>query len=61
MDKATHNKIVSFIWGTANDSLRYHFGRSNDPDVILPMYVNRRMDALHEARCATEIQLGIFA
>ena len=27
MDQATHNKIVSFIWGIADDVLRYLFRR----------------------------------
>ena len=48
MDQATHNKIVSFIWGIADDVLRDFFKRGKYPDVILPMCVTRRMDAVLE-------------
>ena len=48
MDQATHNKIVSFIWGIARDVLRDLFKRGKYPDVILPMCVIRRMDAVLE-------------
>jgi len=46
--EATHNKIVSFIWGIADDVLRDLFKRGKYPDVILPMCVIRRMDAVLE-------------
>ena len=46
MGQATHNKIVSFIWGIADDVLRDLFRRGKYPDVILPMCVLRRMDAM---------------
>jgi len=48
MDQATHNKIVSFIWGIADDVLRDLFKRGKYPDIILPMYVLRRFDAVLE-------------
>src|ERR1700727_3642228 len=48
MDRATHNKIGSFIWGIADDVLRDLFKRGKYPDVILPMCVLRRMDAVLE-------------
>src|SRR5436189_2543032 len=48
MDQATHNTIVSFIWGIADDVLRDLFKRGKYPDVILPMCVIRRMDAVLE-------------
>jgi type I restriction enzyme M protein len=48
VDQATHNKIVSFIWGIADDVLRDLFRRGKYPDVILPMFVIRRMDAVLE-------------
>jgi type I restriction enzyme M protein len=48
MDQAAHNKIVSFIWGIADDVLRDLFKRGKYPDVILPMCVIRRMDAVLE-------------
>lgn len=48
MNQAMHNKIVSFIWGIADDVLRDLFKRGKYPDVILPMCVIRRMDAVLE-------------
>ena len=42
MDHATHNKIVSFIWGIADDVLRDLFKRGKYPDVILPMRSEER-------------------
>jgi hypothetical protein len=48
MDQATHNRIVSFIWGIADDVLRDLFRRGKYPDVILPMCVLRRLDAVLE-------------
>jgi len=48
MDQATHNKVVSFIWGIADDVLRDLFKRGKYPDVILPMCVLRRLDAVLE-------------
>ena len=49
MDQATHNKIISFIWGIADDVLRDLFKRGKYPDVILPMCVLRRLDAVLES------------
>ena len=48
MDQATHNKIVSFLWGIADDVLRDLFKRGKYPDVVLPMCVLRRLDAVLE-------------
>jgi type I restriction enzyme M protein len=48
VDPTTSNKIVSFIWGIADDVLRDLFKRGKYPDVILPMCVIRRMDAVLE-------------
>jgi type I restriction enzyme M protein len=48
MDQATHNKIVSFLWGIADDVLRDLFKRGKYPGVILPMCVLRRFDAVLE-------------
>ena len=48
VDRITSNKIVSFIWGIADDVLRDLFKRGKYPDVILPMCVIRRMDAVLE-------------
>jgi type I restriction enzyme M protein len=48
LDQSTHHKIVSFIWGIADDVLRDLFKRGKYPDVILPMCVIRRMEAVLE-------------
>ncbi|MBX9680764.1 MAG: type I restriction-modification system subunit M N-terminal domain-containing protein [Gemmataceae bacterium] len=48
MDQAAHNKIVSFIWGIADDVFRDLFVRGKYRDVILPMCVLRRLDAVLE-------------
>ena len=48
MDQATHSKIVSFLWGIADDVLRDLFKRGKYPDVMLPMCVLRRLDAVLE-------------
>ncbi|HAY26875.1 MAG TPA: SAM-dependent DNA methyltransferase, partial [Candidatus Accumulibacter sp.] len=48
MDQGTHNKIISFIWGIADDVLRDLFKRGKYPDVILPLCVIRRLDAVLE-------------
>ena len=48
MDHSTHNKIVFFIWSIADDCLRDVFVRGKYRDVILPMFVLRRLDALLE-------------
>jgi hypothetical protein len=45
MDHSTHNKIVSFIWSIADDCLRDVFVRGKYSDVILPMFVLRRLDS----------------
>ncbi len=47
MDNA-HSQIVSFIWSIADDVLRDVFLRGQYRDVILPMVVLRRLDALLE-------------
>ena len=48
MDNQTHNSIVSFIWGIADDCLRDVYVRGKYRDVILPMTVIRRLDVLLE-------------
>ena len=48
MDNQVHNSIVSFIWGIADDCLRDVYVRGKYRDVILPMTVIRRLDALLE-------------
>ncbi|MBE2285281.1 MAG: SAM-dependent DNA methyltransferase [Prosthecobacter sp.] len=48
MDHSAHNKLVSFIWSIADDCLRDVFVRGKYRDVILPMFVLRRIDCLLE-------------
>lgn len=48
MTSTTHNKIISFIWSIADDCLRDVYVRGKYRDVILPMTVLRRLDALLE-------------
>lgn len=48
MDHSAHNKIVGFIWSIADDCLRDVFVRGKYRDVILPMFVLRRLDCLLE-------------
>jgi type I restriction enzyme M protein len=48
MNHSTHNSIISFIWGIADDVLRDVYVRGKYRDVILPMTVIRRIDCLLE-------------
>lgn len=48
MNTSVHNKLVSFIWSIADDCLRDVYVRGKYRDVILPMVVLRRLDALLE-------------
>ena len=48
MHHATHTGIVNFIWSIADDVLRDVYVRGKYRDVILPMTVIRRLDALLE-------------
>ncbi|MBD2526789.1 class I SAM-dependent DNA methyltransferase [Nostoc sp. FACHB-133] len=48
MDLSLQNKNVSFIWSIANDCLRDLYVRGKYRDVILPMFVLRRLDCLLE-------------
>lgn len=48
MNQAAHDKIDSFIWGIADDVLRDLLVRGKYRDVILPMCVLRRLDAVLE-------------
>ncbi|MBE9197287.1 SAM-dependent DNA methyltransferase, partial [Synechocystis sp. LEGE 06083] len=48
MNPVSHNNIVNFIWGIADDVLRDVYVRGKYRDVILPMTVIRRLDALLE-------------
>jgi type I restriction enzyme M protein len=57
MDSQTHNQIVSFIWGIADDCLRDVYVRGKYRDVILPMTVIRRLDAVLEDTKASVLDL----
>jgi len=48
MNYAQHNMIVNFIWRIADDVLRDIYVRGKYRDVVLPMTVIRRLDALLE-------------
>jgi type I restriction enzyme M protein len=48
MDPSIHGNIVNFIWGIADDVLRDLYVRGKYRDVILPMTVLRRLDAVLE-------------
>lgn len=48
MNHTQHNRIVSFIWGIADDVLRDVYTRGKYRDIILPFTVLRRLDALLE-------------
>jgi len=48
VNHTVHNKLVSFIWSIADDCLRDVYVRGKYRDVILPMVVLRRLDALLE-------------
>lgn len=48
MNQAVYNKLVAFIWSIADDCLRDVYVRGKYRDVILPMVVLRRLDALLE-------------
>ena len=57
MDNKIHNAIVSFIWGIADDCLRDVYVRGKYRDVILPMTVIRRLDAMLEGSKATVLDM----
>jgi type I restriction enzyme M protein len=48
VNNQTYNSIVSFIWSIADDCLRDVYVRGKYRDVILPMTVIRRLDAVLE-------------
>lgn len=49
MDPTLHNKLVSFVWGIADDVLRDVLVRGKYRDAILPMVVIRRLDVILES------------
>jgi type I restriction enzyme M protein len=56
MNTSVHNKLVSFIWSIADDCLRDVYVRGKYRDVILPMVVLRRLDALLEPTKAAVLE-----
>jgi type I restriction enzyme M protein len=56
MDQTQLNWLTNFIWGIADDVLRDLFKRGKYPDVILPMCVIRRMDAVLESTKAQVLE-----
>lgn len=48
-DSINHARIVSLIWGIADDVLRDVYVRSKYRDVILPLTVLRRLDSVLES------------
>ena len=48
MDHLLQNTLVNFVWNIADDVLRDVYVRGKYRDVILPMTVIRRLDALLE-------------
>ena len=50
MEQSQLNWIANFIWGIADDVLRDVYVRGKYRDVILPMIVIRRLDAVLEPR-----------
>jgi type I restriction-modification system DNA methylase subunit len=48
MDTVVHNQIVNFIWNIADDCLRDVYVRGKYRNVVLPMTIIRRFDAVLE-------------
>jgi len=57
VNQAVHQQIVSLIWGVADDVLRDLYNRGKYRDVILPMTVLRRLDAVLEPTKQAVLQL----
>ena len=60
MNQAVHNKSISFIWSIADDCLRDIYVRGKYRDVILPMVVLRRLDALLEPTKTAVLEELVF-
>ena len=60
MNQSVHNKSISFIWSIADDCLRDVYVRGKYRDVILPMVVLRRLDALLEPTKAAVLEELVF-
>src|SRR5205085_7302057 len=63
MDNGQLNWITNFIWGIADDVLRDLYVRGKYRDVILPMTVLRRLDAVLEPtkQAALEMKASLDA
>ncbi|MFX3673281.1 MAG: N-6 DNA methylase [Paenisporosarcina sp.] len=57
MNIQTYNQIVSFIWNIADECLRDVYVRGKYRDVILPMTVIRRLDAVLEPTKEAVLQM----
>ena len=57
MNYQLHTSLVNFIWGIADDVLRDVYVRGKYRDVILPMTVIRRLDALLEPTKTAALQM----
>ena len=57
MDSTQLSWITNFIWGIADDVLRDLYVRGKYRDVILPMTVLRRLDAVLEASKPAVLQM----
>ncbi|MFO9571023.1 class I SAM-dependent DNA methyltransferase [Legionella pneumophila serogroup 1] len=57
MNYSMHNTITNFIWSIADDVLRDIYVRGKYRDVILPMTVIRRLDALLEPTKETVLSM----
>lgn len=60
MSNKAHNKLISFIWGIADDVLRDVFVRGKYRDIILPFTVLRRLDVLLEASKEKVLENDLF-
>lgn len=60
MNQSAHNKSISLIWSIADDCLRDVYVRGKYRDVILPMVVLRRLDALLEPTKAAVLEELVF-
>src|SRR2546425_3358732 len=57
MEQGQLNWIANFIWGIADDVLRDLYVRGKYRDVILPMTVLRRLDAVLEPTAAAVLDM----
>ena len=57
MDQSQLNWLTNFIWGIADDSLRDIYVRGKYRDVILPLTVIRRLDAVLEPTKKTVMEM----